>query len=114
MKQLQAAFGQHVKRLRKERGYSQNEFAVAAGLTQAYLSRIERGIANPQLDIVQKIAVCLGISIPDLFNFDMASVAVKELHQEEKTQRLIAVFQDLPRDVTAKLYDALAAQLKRK
>lgn len=114
LKQLQKALGANVKRLRKEQGYSQESFADESGLSQAYLSRVERGVANPQLDRLQKIALCLGISIAELFQFDTADTVPKELEAEEKARRIAAVFQELPHDVIEKLYNSLAAQIKRK
>lgn len=114
LKQLQKGFGANVKRLRKEQGFSQEIFADESGISQAYLSRVERGIANPQLDRIQKIAVCLGVSIPELFQFNLTDEAPEALQAEEKTRRLLAVLDGLPKEVTEKLYDALAAQIKRK
>ena len=114
LKQLQKALGANVKRLRKEQGFSQESFADESGVSQAYLSRVERGIANPQLDRIQKIALCLGISIPELFLFDTVKAVPQELQAEEKVRRFMAAFEELPQGVTVKLYDALAAQMKRK
>lgn len=111
---LQKALGANVKRLRKEQGYSQESFADESGLSQAYLSRVERGVANPQLDRLQKIARCLGIAISELFLFDTAEAVPKELDAEEKARRITTAFQELPQDVIEKLYDSLAAQIKRK
>lgn len=75
MKEYQKAFGAHVKRLRKQKGYSQDKFADVADLSQAYLSSVERGIANPRLDTVKKIAKGLGLTMPDLFLFEIGEPA---------------------------------------
>lgn len=114
VKNLQSMFGKRVKQLRKEQGYSQNEFAVAADITQAYLSRVERGLANPQLDNIEKIASCLGISLSELFTFDTENLAPIELRAEEKVQRLISAIQSLPINSTVEIYDSLSHQIKRK
>lgn len=114
MKELQLEFGMNVKRLRKERGYSQNEFAIVAGLTQAYLSRVERGLANPQLDIINKIANGLGISIEELLHFEMEAGTARKLHAEEKIERLLLALQALPKDTVINIYDTLAVHFKRK
>lgn len=53
---LRCALGANVRRLRKERGHTQESLADLADLTQAYLSRVERGVANPQLDRLGMIA----------------------------------------------------------
>lgn len=114
LKKLQTALGANVKCLRKEQGFSQESFAAESGISQAYLSRVERGVANPQLDRLQKIAVCLGISISELFQFDLDGILPQELDAEEKTSRLLSVFQELPQDVKVIVYDGLSAQIKRK
>ena len=113
-KTLQVRFGERIKQLRREQGYSQNEFADAAGITQAYLSRMERGIANPQLDNIKKVAECLGISLADLFAFDVEGFDSVTLRPEEKTQRLLSALQSLPPATTAELYDTLTKYIKRK
>ena len=109
----QPAFGKAVKHLRKERGYSQNEFATVSGLTQAYLSRIERGIANPQLESIKKIAACPGIPLPELFAFDMNELPPKALPPEGKAQKLAAALCGVPSGIAAAVYDVLSEQLKR-
>jgi transcriptional regulator with XRE-family HTH domain len=57
-----------VRDLRKERGWSQEEFADRADLHHMYASGIERGVRNPTLVIIERIAVAFGISIAELFD----------------------------------------------
>lgn len=53
--------GANVARLRKERGYTQEQFSEIAGIAQSYLSQIENGHINLTLlgvnDIVQALKV---------------------------------------------------------
>lgn len=58
--------GLNVQRLRKAKGWSQEEFADRAGLHRTYVSSIERGIRNPTLTIVEKLAVALDVGIGEL------------------------------------------------
>lgn len=51
--------GDNVRRLRRERGLSQEELAFEAELHRTYISGIERGIRNPTITIVVKIARAL-------------------------------------------------------
>lgn len=53
--------GQNIKRLRLERGWSQEEFAFEVGLHRTYISGLERGIRNPTVTVVGKLANCLGV-----------------------------------------------------
>jgi transcriptional regulator with XRE-family HTH domain len=43
------------------------QLADKAGCTDAYLSQLERGLANPSIMILKKIASALGIQVVDLF-----------------------------------------------
>lgn len=47
---------------RAELNITQEELALRTGITQAYLSGIERENRNPSLDNIQKIAVALELS----------------------------------------------------
>ena len=59
-------FGQRVRELRKNQGYSQEGFAAACGLDRTYIGGIERGERNVALRNVEVIAKALGISLAEL------------------------------------------------
>jgi transcriptional regulator with XRE-family HTH domain len=61
------AFGDRLRVFRAERGLSQEAFADLCGLDRTYISGIERGVRNPSLRNLRKIAKALNISISDLF-----------------------------------------------
>lgn len=46
---------------------SQEEFADKCGFARSYMSRIERGGANPSLDAVQALADALRVPVVQLF-----------------------------------------------
>ena len=52
----------NMKRLRKEKGWSQEELADQTGLHRTYISGVERYTRNPTIVAVEKIAVALGVS----------------------------------------------------
>ncbi len=55
-----------VRRMRIERGDTQEDLAHRAGLTVAAFARIERGHANPTWTTVRRIAVALDVSLSGL------------------------------------------------
>jgi transcriptional regulator with XRE-family HTH domain len=55
-----------VRRLRVERGDTQEDMAHEAGLTVAAFARIERGHANPTWTTVRRIATALEVSLATL------------------------------------------------
>jgi len=56
-----AAFGQILRELRRERGLSQEALALKAGLQRNYISLIERGVNQPTITTVFKLASALAI-----------------------------------------------------
>ncbi|MBI2925425.1 MAG: helix-turn-helix transcriptional regulator [Verrucomicrobia bacterium] len=60
--QALAAFGRNVARIRNERGLSQDKLAEKAELDRTYVSGIERGIRNPGIKVVVRLAHALGVS----------------------------------------------------
>ncbi|HCD5026487.1 TPA: helix-turn-helix transcriptional regulator, partial [Enterobacter hormaechei] len=54
--ELHIKFGKRVRELRKERGWSQEEFADRCGLDRTYVSGIERGVRNPTLEVIGMIS----------------------------------------------------------
>lgn len=56
-----------IKNVRKEKGYSQDRLALEAGLARGTLSRIEKGLSDPQASTLAKIARTLGVSVSRLF-----------------------------------------------
>ncbi|MEN5169457.1 helix-turn-helix transcriptional regulator [Brevundimonas pondensis] len=53
--------GANIRRLRKERGLSQETLAGEAGLAMRHLGRIERGEGNPTVAILGKLADVLSV-----------------------------------------------------
>lgn len=62
------ALGSNVRRLRKERGWTQDELAAEAEVEQAAISLIENARANPTLLMLEDIARALGVGFDELFN----------------------------------------------
>jgi transcriptional regulator with XRE-family HTH domain len=62
-----AAFGDAIRDVRRQRGMSQESLALVCGLDRTYISGIERGVRNPSLTNILKIAAALGTSPSVLF-----------------------------------------------
>lgn len=57
----------NVKRLRRKTGLSQENFANEHGIDRTYISGIERGIRNPTIIVVERIAQALKVDVKELF-----------------------------------------------
>jgi DNA-binding XRE family transcriptional regulator len=67
MAQVCRVLGNNVKALRQAQGLSQEALALEAGVDRTYISQIERGVGNPSVLVLLKIAVILKADVSDLF-----------------------------------------------
>lgn len=67
---LRKRFGERFRELRLAAGMSQEAFADKCGFARSYMSRIERGVANPSLDAIETLADGLGVLVVELFQAD--------------------------------------------
>lgn len=60
--------GLNMKMHREDRGWSQEELAFECGLHRTYISGVERGVRNPTVLVLQKIAKALQVPTADLLD----------------------------------------------
>lgn len=65
--------GWNLRRLRKERGISQEDFATDSGFDRGYISGVERGVRNPSVLVLERIAAALQIDVEELFDAQRAT-----------------------------------------
>ena len=59
--------GKRIKSIRKDRKLTQKELADKAGIATITLQQYERGVREPKLEQMQKLASALGVSFGELF-----------------------------------------------
>lgn len=65
---LAGRFGELVRSLRKEKGYSQEEFSFRVRLHQTYVSSVERGERNVTIQTADRIAKALETTLAEMFS----------------------------------------------
>ncbi|MCP3721399.1 helix-turn-helix domain-containing protein [Paraburkholderia sp. CNPSo 3281] len=63
---LRRRLAEHVRRLRTERGVSQESLSARCGFHRTYVSQVERATVNITLDNVQRLAFGLGVDPVEL------------------------------------------------
>ena len=63
---LQQIFGETIKKIRLEKGLSQETLAFEADIDRTYISDIEKGERNISIQVASKLALALQISFSDL------------------------------------------------
>ena len=66
MRNWRAILGRNVRRLRQQRGLTQEQLAFDAEIDLTYLGGIERGRRNPSLLVIVRIADALSVPVPKL------------------------------------------------
>lgn len=69
--EIQAVVGKNVKRYRELKGVSQEELAFQSDLHRTYVSGVERGVRNPTVAIVARLAVALGVKPAKLLEYQV-------------------------------------------
>lgn len=59
-------FGERLRAMRVKRGVTQQALAVAAGMSEAYISNMEHGFKVPSLTTIIRVAVALDCKVMDL------------------------------------------------
>ncbi len=64
--EISKRIGEHIKRLRKEKGLTQEQLAIMADMKRPNLSRLEAGVNMPGLPLLDRLADSLQVKISDL------------------------------------------------
>ena len=62
--------GSKIVQIRKEKGIKQIDLAAFTNIDERVIRRIEGGKTNPTIKTLIKIALGLGVSVKDLFDFE--------------------------------------------
>lgn len=93
--------GAKIKKLRKGKKLTQGELAEKAGISGNHLSRLERGVFQPSIEVVKRLAQALDVNVDGLLSGeDEASPAVS-IKNKELTERVQMIDQLEPEDQQA-------------
>lgn len=78
MDDVRIRFGRRVRYARLAKELSQEELAHEADSNRTYISDVERGTRNPSIEVVERIAMALGVSMGSLLDIDVPHPASEE------------------------------------
>jgi transcriptional regulator with XRE-family HTH domain len=112
-----SSIGEYIKEQREQAKISLRQLAAAAGVSNPYLSQIERGVRRPSAEILQQIAKGLRISAEALYvqagiledrppdsGVRAAVLSAPELTERQK-QVLLEIYDSFRREAAAELPD---------
>jgi len=103
-----------IKRLRKEHGMSQAKLAEFTGVHKAHFSRLERGVYQPSIDLLRKIAQALDVTTDYLLNDDVDEISPVRVEDKSLLERvkLIETLDLEEKNAVLKIIDALLTKKK--
>lgn len=81
---LREVFATNLRRLRHERGLSQDELAYEAGVSRSYLSQVEKGVFYASLKIIGRLAETLEVEPAELLKSSYSSIPLPEAIADKK------------------------------
>ena len=107
MSTIQERIGKRIQQLRDAAGLTQSQLADRAGVNAEHISRIERAEKGPSIELLDRVAGALGVSIKALFDFE-------EEPAEDARKTAIASLLDSADDRTRDVAEAVLEVLIRK
>lgn len=92
--------GQLIKQYRTQKGMTQADLAQKVGTTMQNISQYERGIRNPKIQNLQKIADALGVDVFSLADWDTATKMIEDDWKREEEPAPIIPPKQEPKEVS--------------
>jgi transcriptional regulator with XRE-family HTH domain len=101
---VRTQLGQRLKHLRRVRGYTQEQLAERIDINPKDLSSIERGVENPTLELIGRLAQGLQVEVYELFQREPEAGQADRLRQ-----RLLGLIAEIRADELPRLVQVLEA-----
>lgn len=74
---IRKRIGWNIRRLRAARELTQEDFATDSGFDRGYISGLERGVRNPSVLVLERIAKPLDVDVVELLDEEKAAEFAK-------------------------------------
>ncbi len=105
---------ENIKKLREDKGLMQKEVYNAIGLKPAHYNKLEKGLIEPSIDILDKLASFYSVAIDEIIHYSKATP--KAVTVEDKTAseqvRLIAQLNEKDKSTVMNVIDTMLTKQK--
>lgn len=105
---------QNIKKLREDKDLMQKEVYTAIGLKPAHYNKLEKGLVEPSIEILDKLAAFYGVTIDQIVHLKKS--VPKAVVMEDKTSaeqlRLIAQLNDKDKNIVMSIIDTMLTKQK--
>jgi len=103
------AIANNIKRLREDKGLMQKEVYNEIGLKPAHYNKLEKGLIEPSVEILDKLASFYGITIDEIVHYSKATPSAVTMEDKTATEqlRLIAQLNDKDKSTVMNIIDTM-------
>ena len=76
---MTVSFAERLRKLRTDKGISQQQLAVKMMVDRSSIARWENGTRSPDITLMPRLSECLGVEVSDLLNDDEAEHAIPRI-----------------------------------
>jgi transcriptional regulator with XRE-family HTH domain len=110
MEKFYKEIGERIKRIRKEKNFTQEELAWKTNLSPNYIGLIERGKKRPSIETLRKISEALEVPISYFFE----NISYKIPEEDIITKKISSILKDTSEKEKKQIYKFLKSIVKRK
>lgn len=107
---MKITIGANIKRLRTEKGVTQEQLSEAMNVTCAAVSKWERNETYPDITLLQPLAFYFGVTLDELMGYDKEKVneeiekTIAEYRKSDDRQIIVKAYKDYPNDYRVMYY----------
>jgi len=103
------AIADNIKKFREDKGLMQKEVYNEIGLKPAHYNKLEKGLIEPSVEILDKLASYYGVTIDEIVHYSKATPAAVTLEDKTATEqvRLIAQLNDKDKSTVMNIIDTM-------
>ena len=105
---------EHIKKIREDKGLMQKEVYNEIGLKPAHYNKLEKGLIEPSVDILDKLASFYGVTIDEIVHYSNALPRPVTIEDKTATEqvRLIAQLSDRDKDTVMNIIETMLTKQK--
>ncbi|MDD2794011.1 MAG: helix-turn-helix transcriptional regulator [Sediminibacterium sp.] len=108
------AIADNIKKLREDKGLMQKEVAANIGLKPAHYNKLEKGLVEPSIDTLDKLAAFYGISIDNIVHLEAGVPGDVQIEDKSNAEqlRLIAQLNEKDKSTVMNIIDTMLTKQK--
>jgi len=111
---LTMSIADNIKKLREDKGLMQKEVYNEIGLKPAHYNKLEKGLIEPSIEILDKLAMFYGVTIDEIVHFSKANPQAVTIEDKSAIEqlRLISQLNDKDKGTVMNIIDTMLTKQK--